>query len=115
MLTLSASDKVFLGIQPLDFRKQLNGLMQATQNVIKQNPHSRAYFVFINRSKTAIKIFQYDGIGYWMHLKRLCRGKFKWPQSPEEAITMNPIELQVLLMNGDPQGASFQEEWQRVA
>jgi transposase len=115
MLALSTSDKVFLCIAPIDFRRQINGLIKSTQAILKQNPYSRTYFVFTNKNKTAIKILHYDGIGFWMHLKRLSKGRFQWPQSSEQSLTMTPIELQVLLMNGNPAQASFQEDWAKIA
>lgn len=115
MLAFSSSDKVFLGVGKIDFRNQILGLIKATKTIIRQNPYSRSYFAFINRKKTSIKILCYDGTGFWMHQKVLSQGKFRWPSSSEESITMSPMELQVLIMQGDPVSADFQGEWIKVA
>ena len=114
MLSLSVKDQVFLCIEPIDFRNQIGGLIKFTQYLIKQNPYNGAYFVFTNKNKTSIKILHYDGIGYWMHQKRLSKGKFKWPNDNDNTIKMEVHELQVLLMNGDYKKASFQDQWLKV-
>ena len=47
-------------------------------------------FVFINRSKTIVRILSYDGTGFWLLTKRLSKGKFTgWPKegSPLSAMT----------------------------
>ena len=115
MLSLSVKDQVFLCANPIDFRNQIGGLIKFTQYLIKQNPYSGAYFVFTNKRKTSVKILHYDSQGYWMHQKRLSKGKFKWPTGESDSITMEAHELQVLLMNGDYEKASFQGEWLKVA
>lgn len=115
MLSLSVRDQVYLCAAPIDFRNQMRGLIKLTQYVIKQNPYNGAYFVFVNRKKTSVKILHYDGIGYWTHQKKLSKGKFKWPNATDDTITMEVHELQVLLMNGDYEKASFQDQWSRVA
>lgn len=115
MLSLSSSDKVFLCIKAIDFRNQKKGLIKFTQQIIQQNPYNRTYFVFTNKRKDSVKILQYDGTGFWMHVKYLSMGKFFWPKTIEDTVAMNPVELQVLLMQGNPVSASFQSEWQQVA
>jgi len=115
MLALSANDKVFLCIGHLDFRRQVKGLIKATQEILKQNPYSRAYFVFTNKKKTSVKILHYDGTGYWLHWKILSEGKFFWPKLDSASCTMSPMELQVLLSQGNPVQAAFREEWVKVA
>jgi transposase len=115
MLNFSSKDCVFLCSGPVDFRKQINGLISLTRSIIKENPYSHNYFVFINRKKTAIKVLHFDGQGYWMHLKRLSKGKFKWPNGDQSSIKLTPMELQVLMMNGDYQEASFESSWQAAS
>ena len=64
MLALSASDKVFLCVGPIDFRNQVKGLIKFAQHTIKQNPYCRAYFVFTNKKKHSVKILHFDGTGF---------------------------------------------------
>lgn len=116
MISLSMNDKVFLATSSSDFRLQIDGLIKLTQKVIKQNPYSGAFFVFINRKKSGIKILHYNKIGYWLHHLRLSEGHFIWPIiDSAETLELSARELQVLLMGGDPQGANFQKEWYNAA
>jgi transposase len=114
MIALSSNDKIYLCGQSIDFRKQMNGLILLTQSILKQNPYSQNYFVFINRKKTSLKILHYDGQGYWLHQKRLSSGKFKWPNENLEQVSLSSTELHVLLMNGNYQSAEIQGNWRKT-
>lgn len=115
MLSISSRDKVYLCSNPIDFRKQANGLIKLTQYTLEENPYSQNYFVFINRKKNALKILHFDGNGIWMYYKRLSKGKFKWPNGEEAKVTLSPTELQILLMNGNYQTAEIQGDWKKSA
>jgi len=115
MLSLSTQDKVYLCLESIDFRKQINGLIQLTQSILKKNAYSQNYFAFINKKKTSVKILHFDGQGYWLHQKRLSKGKFKWPLGTEDQINLSAMELQVLLMNGNYRDAKIQQDWNKVA
>lgn len=111
MLAISKNDRVFISLDPVDFRKQIKGLIIATQNIIKQNPYSGHYFVFINKRKLSIKILHHDRQGYWLHQKVLSIGRFThWPNGTG-ATEIDPMKLLVLLSNGDPESAAFAEDW----
>ncbi|MDQ3255376.1 MAG: IS66 family insertion sequence element accessory protein TnpB [Acidobacteriota bacterium] len=81
-----------------------------------QDPFSGIVFLFRNRRATALKLLVYDGQGFWLCTKRFSRGRLAWwPQATGEAL--HPLaahQLSVLLMNGHPDGARFQEPWRRL-
>ena len=52
MLYLTAQTKVLLALQPVDFRKQIDGLVALCEGHLKQQPRSGELFVFTNRAKT---------------------------------------------------------------
>ena len=115
MLQLTPQSRVFLAIEPHDFRKGIDGLAQVCRQSLNQDPFSGAIFVFRNRAKTAIKILTYDGQGYWLMMKRLSKGKLKWwPNGSTITHTMTHRELQILLWNGNPKTASLDEDWKQV-
>ena len=82
MIHLTAKTKIQLAIKPQDFRKQIDGLAAVTQQKLAKDPRSGVLFVFINRSRTMIRILSYQGDGYWIATKRLTKGRFEgWPTS----------------------------------
>ena len=69
-------------------RKQINGLSAIVELSFKLDPYSSALFVFCNKKRDRIKILEWDGDGYWLHLKRLEKGKFGWVDEDESELTM---------------------------
>lgn len=74
MLTTPA--KVYLYTQSTDMRKSFDGLIALTRNVIRLDPLSGCYFVFVNRNRNYFKILHYEGGGYCLWCKRLEQGRF---------------------------------------
>lgn len=82
MLYLTTNTKVLLATHPVDFRRQLDGLIALCQKQFNQNPRSGHLFVFINRAHTMIRIVCYEEHGYWLATKRLSRGHYTlWPKA----------------------------------
>lgn len=86
MIHLTEKTVIFLAPAPVDFRKQIDGLVALCTNHFQQNPRNGALYVFINRAKTMIRILHHDGTGYWLATKRLSRGRYQgWP-APEAGL-----------------------------
>lgn len=116
MLQLSASARIFVAVEPVDFRQGIDGLGGVCRRYLNENPMSGAIFVFRNRKKTAIKVLCYDGQGFWLCMKRLSQGRLTWwPNEPMPACQLSARELQVLLWNGNPTQAQLAPDWKRVA
>lgn len=80
MIHLTANTEILMATQPVDFRKQTDGLVALCGQHFQKNPRNGALYVFINRAKTMIRILHYDGTGYWLATKRLSQGRYKnWP------------------------------------
>lgn len=106
MLQITPHHKIFLAIDPADFRKGIDGLVAICQQQLQQEPFSGAFFVFCNRTRQALKILIYDGQGFWLCHKRLSKGRFTWwPQDKQTppVYTLTAHQLNVLLYNGKPQ------------
>jgi len=79
-------------------RRSINGLASIVENNFKLNPFDNALFVFCNRNRDRCKILEWDKDGFWLHYKRLEKGRFKWPTPGEEAtMTLTGEELSYLL------------------
>jgi len=90
--------RVFLGCGPTDMRKQINGLAETVQSSFNLDPFDGALFVFCNKNRNLVKILEWDGDGFWLHFKRLEKGRFKWPTSGTDAtMTLTGEELSYLL------------------
>lgn len=80
MIPVTAKTPILLAIEPVDFRKQLDGLVAYCRQAFDTNPMTSTLIVFINRRKTMIRVLTSDGNGMWMMTKRLSNGKYThWP------------------------------------
>lgn len=81
MLYLTQETQILLAVTPVDFRKQTDGLIALCEQTLSADPRSGQLFVFINRSRTTIRVLCYEGGGYWLATKRLSRGRYAlWPK-----------------------------------
>jgi transposase len=97
MLSL-AGKRVYLACGRTDMRKQIDGLAGIVQGNFELDPFTGALFVFCNRNRDRLKILEWDSNGFWLHFKRLEKGRFRWPVEGEEAaMTLSGEELSVLL------------------
>ena len=115
MISASPKHKVFLAIDPIDFRKGIDSISSLCRNKYHQSPQDGHYFIFRNKRKTDIKLIYYDSQGYCLFQKRLSTGKFKyWPTTAAPVIKLTPVQLQGLLFNGDPQNIDEGLPWQEL-
>ena len=82
--------RLFLYCLPADMRKGFNGLGGLATNKLGQNPLSGDIFIFVNRTRTMIKILVWDQTGFAIWHKRLEQGTFEMPQIEK---TQNSVEI----------------------
>ena len=110
MLRLSEQIPIFLACGDTDMRKSINGLSAIVKHSFQLNPFDNALFVFCNRQRNRIKILTWENNGFWLHLKRLERGHFKWPVIGETLImTLTSDELLNLI-----QGPGLEQKLRRT-
>lgn len=115
MLQVTPQMRILVCMQPVDFRKGIDGMAAVCRNHLKQDPHQGTLFLFRNRAKCTIRILMYDGQGFWLCTKRLSKGKFQWwPESSLNSATITSWNLQTLLGNGNPSLAAFGEDWRKL-
>ena len=91
---------IYLACGSTDMRNEINGLAAVVQSSFQLSPTSGdAIFVFCNAQKDRLKILEWYGDGFWLHYKRLERGRFPWPEVSGEQKTMklSRRELEYLL------------------
>lgn len=102
MLTLPSAAKIYLAVEPVDMRKQFNGLWSLAELTLRENPRLGALFVFTNKKRDRLKILYWDGTGVWLFAKRLEKGRFTWPVGGDRAkLPLRPEALTMLLAGID--------------
>jgi transposase len=113
MLQLTPQMKIFVSVNPIDFRKGIDGVAQICRNKFSEDPFSGKVFLFTNKSRKAVKILVYDGQGFWLCMKRLSRGRFSWwPKDGQDRLSAQDVS--VLLWNGSPTSSGMQTPWRSI-
>jgi transposase len=92
---------VWLYPQPIDFRKQIDGLVLLVADTLNLTPTSGQLFLFRNRTANKIKMLWWDRNGFWLLYKRLEKGRLKFPPIKNDAIEMGVEQLTWLLSGLD--------------
>ena len=114
MIQLWPQMRIFVFPEHVDFRNGIDGLIGIAKGRVKEDPFGGAIFLFCNRNRTAFKAVVYDGQGFWLFMKRLSEGKFKyWPKSQEDKNHVHLLsrEISVLMWNGDPKQFVMSRDW----
>jgi transposase len=116
MIQIAPQMRILLAVEPVDFRKGIDGLAAVCRAALGSEPLGGALFVFRARSAQALKLLMYDGQGFWLCQKRLSSGRFAWwPKgSGEGSVRLDPHQLHLLLWNGDPSRSSAAPMWKAV-
>lgn len=99
MLTLPPVVRVFVALDPIDMRKSFDGLTAAVQARMRLDPLSGHLFVFLNRSRSLMKVLFWDRSGLAILYKRLERGTFQLPRAAAGSgrVEVSPAELALIL------------------
>ena len=102
MFAQSGPVKVFVATRPVDFRKGIDGLALAVQEMFGLDPFCGAIFVFRAKRADRIKLLIWDQTGMVLVQKRLEGGKFVWPQVRDGVMRMSPAQLAALFEDEYP-------------
>jgi len=116
MIQITPHMRILVAIEPVDFRKGIDGVAALCRQVLSSEPLGGTLFVFCSRRRHAIRCLTYDGQGFWLCQKRLSRGRFNgWPQAGSDAsLRLDAHQLHLLLWNGDPAQANAAPLWRPV-
>ena len=116
MIQITPHMRILVAVEPVDFRKGIDGLAALCRQVLASDPLSGTLFVFCSRRRHAIKCLTYDGQGFWIFQKRLSAGRFAgWPKLDAQAqLRLDAHQLHLLLWNGDPAKAKAAPMWRAV-
>jgi transposase len=103
--------RILVARDPVDFRKQLDGLAAVCEVQLREQPLDGTLFVFRNRRKTAVKLLIWTHGGFLMAYKKLEQGRFAWPELDEDRGTITPAELAALMEGIDLRGSRRLSRW----
>ena len=116
MIQITPQMKILLAVEPVDFRKGIDGLVGLCRQRLESDPFTGILFVFSSRSRKSLKILSYDGQGFWLCHKRLSNGKFCWwpagKNTPTKTLAAH--QMQVLLSAGNPETTHAAPAWRSV-
>ncbi len=113
MIAIPSTVRVFLGTEPQDFRKSIDGLACVVQSHLQRDPMTGDVFVFHNRRRTALKVLYWDHGGFCLVYKRLERGTFRVPNlhTSRREITLTSAEFIALFEGIDLSRARRLPRW----
>jgi len=90
---------IYLAVEPVDFRKAVDGLAYVVQQELKLDPFGNYLFLFCNKQRNKLKCLTWDKNGFWLGYKRLdgVGAKFAWPRTAVAVRNINESQLRRLL------------------
>lgn len=86
MLALGAHMRFFFCQQPVNLNKSFEGLGALVQELFPNELFSGAFFIFLNRRRSQMKVLVWDGDGFVIWCKRLEKGTFQWQWGQQAVI-----------------------------
>ena len=113
MIQITPQMRIWLAVEPVDFRKGIDGLAQVCRQHLKVDPMAGALVVFSSRRRKALKCLVFDGQGFWLCQKRLSQGRFSWWPTDAKPPTfgLDAHQLQSLLWNAKPASSHVVPLW----
>ncbi|GAA4419061.1 IS66 family insertion sequence element accessory protein TnpB [Nibrella viscosa] len=99
MFSLSSAQTYLFYTAPCDMRKGIDGLCGLVRQGLQREPTSGEVFVFLNRSRTTLKLLHWEPGGFVLYSKRLEQGRFARPVASGAATLLRWPEL-VLMVEG---------------
>ena len=100
MLNLPEQMRVYVAVEPVDMRKQFDGLWAVARDRLGEDPRGGALFAFTNKARNRLKLLYFDGTGVWVMAKRIEEGRLTWPIGSEsKKLSLKPSAL-TMLING---------------
>lgn len=117
MIQITPQMRVLVAIEPVDGRKGIDSLARLCQEKLAEDPFSGCVFIFRSHRGTTVRVLTYDGQGYWLLIKRLSQGKFRWwPEADgQSARRLEAWQAQLLLAAGDASRVQAAPVWRPVS
>ena len=91
---------IYLARHPIDFRKQINGLLEIVAHEFTELPKT-AVFVFLNRASDKAKVLFWHKNGFTLWYKRLEKGRFTLSPVDDHHMKLDQQQFEWLLCGYD--------------
>jgi transposase len=96
-MLLPFNKKILFYRQPIDFRKQIDGIVYLVADTLHKDPTSGQLFVFRNKSADKIIMLYWEDQDFWLLYKRFEKSRFKFPCIIDDTMELSTPQLQWLL------------------
>lgn len=111
MLSFPQQMRIFIAVEPVDMRKQFDGLWAVARDHLGEDPRGGALFAFTNKNRNRLKLLYFDGTGVWVFAKRIEEGRLSWPVGSDgKKLVIKPAAL-TMLINGIDLKKGMQKAW----
>ena len=83
---LPSNSKIWFYRHPIDFRKQIDGLVLLVADTLEKDPVSGQLFIFRNKKADKLKMLYWEDDGFWMFYKRRESSRHKFPAKLDATI-----------------------------
>lgn len=109
--------KILMCCGATDMRKSINGLSEIVCEHFHLDPRDKIIFAFCNNSRNRIKLLVWADNGFWIHFKRIERGRVIWPaeNADDKTMTLSYEDLKnVIITPGITQKIKRNEVWKKA-
>lgn len=93
MFSLGSSHRFYIYDGNCDMRKSFDGLCGLVSSAMQRQPTSGEVYVFLNRSRTHIKLLHWESGGFVLYYKRLEQGTFLAPKDRGNELSWSDLIL----------------------
>ncbi len=98
MILLPRSVRIYVATAPVNLRKSFEGLSNEVRTVLAADPLSGHVYIFLNRTRTQVKLLMFTRGGFTIVHKRLERGRFTFLSRVAKEATRIEIDAHELAM-----------------
>lgn len=102
---------ILVATTPVDFRKQIYGLVALVELSLGERPLSGTMFVFTNRRGDGLKLLVWHRGGFVLVYKKLEKGRFRLGRINGDRMVITPAELAAILEGIDLEKAKRLARW----
>jgi len=98
VILLPEAVRIYAATQPVSLRKSFEGLSNEVRAVLARDPLTGHLFLFLNKTRTQVKILMWTRGGFTIVHKRLEKGRFSFPERVVDGATSVEIDVRELSM-----------------